>query len=118
MFLPDAPAKDFGLYSFPSTLIVPLMSYAKTRKRKRVSAIVVLAQQFQDDTGRRFFIRRKFSDPHGTRYQNSFSPGTEQFQNDTKSVIFGGLSPKDCNVSLILTLSTYIPISQLEDREW
>ena len=118
MFLPNAPTKDFGLDRFPSTLIVPFTSHAKTRKWERVSAIVVLAQQFQGDARRRFFIRRKFSDPYGARYQNSFSLGSEQFQDDTKSVLFGGLSQKDCNVSLILTLSTYIPISQLEDREW
>jgi hypothetical protein len=89
MFLPNAPTKDFGLDGFPSTLIVPLTSHAKTRKRERISAIMVLAQQFQGDARRRFFICRKFSDPHGARYQNSFSSGTEQFQGDTKSVFLG-----------------------------
>jgi hypothetical protein len=118
MFLPNAPAKDFSLYSFPRTLVVPPMSYAKTRKRKRVSAIVVLAQQFQGDTGRRFFIRRKFSDPHGACYQNSFSSGPSNFRMIPKVYFLEVCPPKDCNVSLILTLSTYIPISQLEDREW
>jgi hypothetical protein len=89
MFLPNAPTKDFGLDSLPSTLIVPFASHAKTRKRERVSAIVVLAQQFQGDARRRFFICRKFSHPNGARYQNSFSSEAEHFQDDTKSVILG-----------------------------
>jgi hypothetical protein len=87
MLLPNAPTNDFGLDSLPSTLIVPFMSHAAARKRKRVSAIVVLAQQFQGDTGLRFFVCRKFSDPHRARYQNSFSSGTKRFQDDTKSVL-------------------------------
>jgi hypothetical protein len=70
MFLPNAPAKDFSLYSFPRTLVVPPMSYASN------------------------------------------------FRMIPKVYFLEVCPPKDCNVSLILTLSTYIPISQLEDREW
>jgi hypothetical protein len=94
MFLPNPPTKDFGFDSFSGTLIVPFVSHATARKWKGVSAIVVLAQQFQGDAGLWFFIRRKFSDPHGARYQNSFSSRIERFQGDTKSVLLGASVPK------------------------